>query len=629
MDSQRDARAALEEYHLRGWREIGRELGRGSYAAVVEVDYKGLRCAGKKIYRVLYEQGVGNLVSRFEEECRLLSQLRHPHVVQFLGIYFEPDTNLPVLVMEFLPTTLAQCLDTYGVLPEEINYGILHDVALGLRYLHERPQPIVHRDLSANNVLLTSDMRGKISDLGVAKILGPAAQRSRMTCGPGTPAYMPPEATVPNPRYDIKVDIFSYGVMMIHTLSGRWPFPGEAVPVNPNNPAELIPVSEVGRRQEYLDDIAGDHPLMQLIHRCLRNSAAHRPDASYVSQQVGEAASHAPPSFTNKVEMMERIRVDAEQRATLRGENERLTQEMEATASVQEALSGQAEELSQQVTDQGQRIEIDGREKVTLRDNVRVLTQEKEAGNRELMAKTLEIEELRLQVTHLQADATQLNGSLAHNSEAYKQALSQKDRALALKEQAHQQALALKDQTHQQALTAKEQAHQQALSQKDQALALKKQTHQQALTAKDQAHQQALTAKEQAHQQALSQKDQALALKEWAHRQALTVKDQAHQQALALEDQTHQQVLSLKDQAHQQVLTVHQADLQEQQAELQTKLTELSILQRELTSMRDNAARKQETIGQLREQLSRCRTHLASNQQVGGYPLAGAAWVLV
>ena len=85
MDSQRDAQAALERYRLLNVQETGRELGRGSYAAVVEVDYKGLRCAGKKIYRVLYEQGVGDLVRRFEEECRLLSQLRHPHIVQFLG----------------------------------------------------------------------------------------------------------------------------------------------------------------------------------------------------------------------------------------------------------------------------------------------------------------------------------------------------------------------------------------------------------------------------------------------------------------------------------------------------------------------------------------------------------------
>ena len=206
MDSECDAQRSLEQYRLLTARETGLEFGRGSYAAVVEVDYKGLRCAGKKIHRVLYEGQVDNLVRRFEEECRLLSQLRHPHVVQFIGIYFEVDTNAPVLVMEFLPTTLTQCLDRYGVMPEEINYSILEDVAVGLRYLHDRENPIVHRDLSANNVLLTANMTAKISDLGMAKILdGNARRMSIMTKTPGMQCYMPPEAMVPRPRYDIKV----------------------------------------------------------------------------------------------------------------------------------------------------------------------------------------------------------------------------------------------------------------------------------------------------------------------------------------------------------------------------------------------------------------------------------------
>ena len=171
MDTHQDARAVLERYRLRGVYEIGREIGRGSYATVVELDYKGLRCVGKKIHRILYEDRVDSHLRRFEEECRLLSQLSHPHIVQFLGIYFEVDANAPVLVMEFLPITLTQCLDYHGVLPEEISSSTFRDVTFGLRYLHERDNPIIHRDLSANNVLLTPDMSAKISDLGVAKLL--------------------------------------------------------------------------------------------------------------------------------------------------------------------------------------------------------------------------------------------------------------------------------------------------------------------------------------------------------------------------------------------------------------------------------------------------------------------------
>ena len=216
------------------------EYGRGSYAAVVGLDYRGLKCAGKKLHYVLVEEGVRETVYRFEGECRLLAQMRHPNIVQFIGVYFEEESEIPILVMEFLQTTLARCIDTHGVLPEEVSYSILHDVALGLYHLHSQTPPIVHRDLSANNVLLTSNMTAKISDLGVAKILNMTPlQLSRMTRAPGTLAYMPPEALSEEPRYDTRIDEFSYGVLMIHILCGRWPMPCEPVRVNPRNRAEL------------------------------------------------------------------------------------------------------------------------------------------------------------------------------------------------------------------------------------------------------------------------------------------------------------------------------------------------------------------------------------------------------
>ena len=69
---------------------------------------------------ILYEGQEDVHLRRFEEECRMLSQLNHPHIVQFLGIYFDSDdtnAHAPVLVMEFLPMTLAQGLDKYGIMP--------------------------------------------------------------------------------------------------------------------------------------------------------------------------------------------------------------------------------------------------------------------------------------------------------------------------------------------------------------------------------------------------------------------------------------------------------------------------------------------------------------------------------
>ena len=264
--------AGFDPYKLTGVRVTDRELGHGSYATVLELEYMGLKCAGKKIHELLLEQGDASYtVRRFEEECRLLSQVRHPNIVQFLGVYFQQGVQAPILVMEFLPTNLTSCIEQYGILPKEISYSILHDVALGLCYLHSQTPPIIHRDLSSSNVLLTPNMTAKISDLGVARIFNKLTplQVSRMTQTPGTPAYMPPEVMVANPKYNTSVDTFSYGIMMIHMFSGQWPEPQ----VGPSRieGGKLVPVTEAERHEKFFGAIEDGHPLMDLIHRCINN----------------------------------------------------------------------------------------------------------------------------------------------------------------------------------------------------------------------------------------------------------------------------------------------------------------------------------------------------------------------
>ena len=307
---------------------------------VLRLEYRGLKCAGKQLYPVLYEQGVGDTVRRFEEECRLLAQMRHPNIVQFIGVYFEEGSRVPILVMEFLPTTLARCIDTYGVLPEEVSYSILHDVALGLYHLHSQTPPIVHRDLSANNVLLASNMTAKISDLGVARILNlTPEQMSCMTSTPGTPAYMPPEAMRATPRYDASIDEFSYGILMIHVLSGRWPLPlREPTYVNPKNRAQLLAVSEAERRDEYLRHIGNAHPLMDLILRCVSNDPEQRATAAQMVQRMEHMTRHSLPAFFNRVEMLQRIRVDATEKGSLREEVETFAAEYEQSQLEREEL---------------------------------------------------------------------------------------------------------------------------------------------------------------------------------------------------------------------------------------------------------------------------------------------------
>ena len=151
-------------------------------------------------------------------------------------------------------------------------------------------------------------MTGKISDLGVAKILNltPAQMTQRMsTQAPGTPCYMPPEALRARPTYTSKIDSYSYGVMVIHVLCGRWPFPDDAFRPDPRNPDVMLPVLELDRRAEYLRDIGQDHPLMGLISQCLSNAPTRRPEASEILRQITATASRVPERHQNKIEMLQ------------------------------------------------------------------------------------------------------------------------------------------------------------------------------------------------------------------------------------------------------------------------------------------------------------------------------------
>ena len=389
-----ERRQRLERFRLAGVEETGVEIGRGSYAAVVELRFRGLKCAGKKLYPHLYG-GVG-MLQRFEEECDLLGQTRHPNIVQFLGVTFEDGTQLPTIVMEFMHATLASCLDRYGVLPQEVSYTILDDVATALCYLHGNDPRIIHRDLSANNVLLTSDMRAKISDLGVAKILNyTPARMTQMTTCPGTPAYMPPESLDHNPTYSTDIDSFSYGVTMVHLLSGRWPLPSGATVVDPLNPGRITPRTEAERRQEYLDQIGRDHPLMGLILECLSNNPRHRPNAEAILDHVRDATTQHPPPFDDKIAQM---RGEEELRERQQQDMEHLQQHFEQSEITHSFQMQQKQRQTTQFRGENERMKelLESRDREIRRATSTIAAKDQEIGAAEnvIQAKTEQIQNL-------------------------------------------------------------------------------------------------------------------------------------------------------------------------------------------------------------------------------------------
>ena len=217
--------------------------------------------------------------------------LRHPNVIQFLGVYYpagEGGANrlrLPVMVMEMMADSLISFVDKHEKIPVHIKYSIVHDVSLGLCYLHNHDPPIVHRDLSPNNVLLTAHHVAKISDLGVAKVIK-ADNRKTMTKAPGTVDFMPPEALARSPVYGPPMDVFSFAGIILHAFNQQWPSPSDQVQFDPKT-RRKVALLEIERRQQYLDKMIGEAEVLRpLVEECLDDDPAVRPAMATVCERI-------------------------------------------------------------------------------------------------------------------------------------------------------------------------------------------------------------------------------------------------------------------------------------------------------------------------------------------------------
>ena len=179
-------------------------------------------------------------------------------------------------------------MENYDNIPLNVNLSILDEVCLGLRYLHSRNPPIVHRDLTPNNILLSYRLEAKITDLGVAKVIR-SDNKKTMTKIPGTPDFMPPEALSKRPVYGPSLDIFSYGGVILNVTTQLWPQPSDRNHFNPDTDIWEV-VSEVQRRQQYLDKMTGGAAdLKPLVISCLDDIPKSRPPVAEVSMTIKRA----------------------------------------------------------------------------------------------------------------------------------------------------------------------------------------------------------------------------------------------------------------------------------------------------------------------------------------------------
>ncbi|CAF0911919.1 unnamed protein product, partial [Didymodactylos carnosus] len=144
---------------------IGKIIGSGEFAEVYEGTYRKSRVAIK----VLKEP---NSAALFLHEADIMSSLKHPNLVQLLGVAQSPD-NVIYLVTEFMAKgSLLHYLTTRGrsVIYKTDLLSFAIDTCEGLSYLEQNH--IVHRDVAASNVLIADDNTAKVSDFGLAKSAG-------------------------------------------------------------------------------------------------------------------------------------------------------------------------------------------------------------------------------------------------------------------------------------------------------------------------------------------------------------------------------------------------------------------------------------------------------------------------
>ncbi len=273
--------------------QVGKILGRGAFGHVVKLKCKGYDqpLAGK----ILKDEDLGSTdeeadraVDTFCREYKCLSTLKHHrNIVQYEGICFTVNSDFPVLVMQLMPTDLHKYLQhkSNAKLPLERKIAILHEVARGLVCLHRNK--IIHRDLTAKNVLLDAHGTPKISDFGNSRLIDNVTATSylgAMTDHVGTRCYMAPEVEMESAHYNHKVDVFSFGHLALFVSTQI--FPRSLKPVTYKSADRVHARSEVERREEYFQMLSTDFPLTLLIKNCLDVDLESRPNSAVVKQEL-------------------------------------------------------------------------------------------------------------------------------------------------------------------------------------------------------------------------------------------------------------------------------------------------------------------------------------------------------
>eukprot|EP00520_Triparma_pacifica_P014834 CAMPEP_0118654858 /NCGR_PEP_ID=MMETSP0785-20121206/12615_1 /TAXON_ID=91992 /ORGANISM="Bolidomonas pacifica, Strain CCMP 1866" /LENGTH=682 /DNA_ID=CAMNT_0006547549 /DNA_START=299 /DNA_END=2344 /DNA_ORIENTATION=- len=221
-------------------------LGRGAFGTVLIADHHGTRCAYKEIIPAAISD---DTLKRFFLELEIIGHLRHPNIVQCIGVVWEPKEHGIMFELckngglddfqkkyeklhitswgeDEAVTSRADKLQTehsvrHGtVISTLIDKGVgiktewAIGIARGCSFLHAKHPPIIHRDLKGSNVLVSNDLTAKITDFGESREVG--GENENTMTATGTPYFMAPEVYNADVKlYSTAVDIYSFGILLL------------------------------------------------------------------------------------------------------------------------------------------------------------------------------------------------------------------------------------------------------------------------------------------------------------------------------------------------------------------------------------------------------------------------------